>query len=586
LLGITSSGAFAAPIEQLAEGWSATGSGGQQVLDADTSVGAESDLVTSVPDTFSGADVASIIGASRFYDAGITGQNTITANIEAGHIWNGHETLGHVTTFVNSTDTLDSDGNPGTPEYDRHATWAGMMIGGRTGGTYQGDWQTGIAQDTDLQSAAIATNWSGGAYSTGFSTSVAAMNTAYDTMFGTADVINSSWGGTDPGGSSIIAKITDGLQNLHPQTTFVASAGNSGPGTNTVGSPGAGYNVITVGALQNDGANVYDSVASFSSRGPQDYYDPIHGTVSGVRAAVDIAAPGTGLTSAYYGGQTGGNNPSLTGSTAVAGTDYYNGNLAGTSFAAPITAAGATLLHSAREADTELAANAHADDARVIKAVLQNSATKIPGWDNGQAEVGGVIQTTQSLDWDSGAGDLNLDQAFDQYLTADTRDLAGLGGGLVDLTGWDYGEVGIGDVNSYDIDEVLLGGSTFTATLTWFREREYDYINSIAVDIAQANLDLIVRDIATGAVAESISLYNLVEHLSFVLPSTGRYAIDVVYTDNTFDATSDNSFGLEQYGLAWWAEAPAPGTLFLIAGGAIALCLRHRLAPNGGAEGA
>jgi hypothetical protein len=133
-------------------------------------------------------------------------------------------------------------------------------------------------------------------------------------------------------------------------------------------------------------------------------------------------------------------------------------------------------------------------------------------------------------------------------------------------------------MNSYVIDDLLLGGSTFTATLSWFREREYDYLNSTFIDAAQANLDLIVRDIATGAVAQSVSLYNLVEHLSFVLPYTGRYAIDVMYTDNTFDATTAG-FDEEQFGLAWWGEvtdAPAPGTLLLLLGGAAGLRLRFR----------
>lgn len=572
----------------LDDDWTFTAAGAQKTLDPHQTFAARNHLITSNPGTFTGADVAAITGATRFYGAGITGQNTASMNIEAGHVWNGHESLDHVSTFLNEGGTFDSDGNPATPEYDRHATWVGAMIGGRNGGTSPGDWQTGIAPATDLQSGAVATAWGGSAYSLGFNLNIASMHASYGPAFGQADVINSSWGGTDAAGSGSIALITDGLQNLNPTTTFVASAGNSGPGANTVGAPGSGYNVITVGALQNDGSNVYDSVAGFSSRGPQDYADPVNGTVSGVRAAVDIAAPGTELTGAFYGGQTGGNNPTLSGSSPVAGADLYSANLGGTSFAAPITAGGAALLHSAREDDPGLAANAVADDGRVVKAVLLNSADKIPGWDNGQSDVGGVVTTTQSLDWDSGAGALDLDRAFDQYLTAGTRDLAGLGGGVVNAVGWDFGEVGLGDMNSYVIDDLLLGGSTLTATLAWFREREYDYLNGTFLDAAQANLDLIVRDIATGAVAESISLFNLVEHLSFVLPYTGRYAIDVLYGANTFDATA-GSFDVEQFGLAWWgevADAPAPGTLLLLLlGGAATLrrrtALQHaRAQPN------
>ena len=66
--------------------------------------------------------------------------------------------------------------------------------------------------------------------------------------------------------------------------TIVFSAGNSGPGANTTGSPGTGKNIITVGAAEdvnpfggNDGCGTGDTgadnsndIISFSSRGPED----------------------------------------------------------------------------------------------------------------------------------------------------------------------------------------------------------------------------------------------------------------------------------------------------------------------------
>jgi hypothetical protein len=44
-------------------------------------------------------DVNAFLGAGRYYNHStpITGQNTITTNLEAGHMWNGHESLAHVT---------------------------------------------------------------------------------------------------------------------------------------------------------------------------------------------------------------------------------------------------------------------------------------------------------------------------------------------------------------------------------------------------------------------------------------------------------------------------------------------------------
>jgi len=545
-------------------------------LNSDETHAAENHLVTNIPNTFGGANVANLIGANRFYNAGVTGQNTIAANVEAGQIWNGHETLGHVANYVADPATFRSSGNAG-PEFDRHATWVGMMIGGRNGGSVQGPWQPGIAPGTDLRSGAIATGWGGNAYSLSFGATNQTLATAYGAFFGSADVINSSWGGFDPTGTSNIARITDGLANQNPLTTFVVSAGNSGPAPNTVSAPGSGYNNITVGALQNSGGNVYNAVANFSSRGPQDYFDPANGTVQGVRAAVDIAAPGTNLTGAYYGGQTGGNNPSLPGSAPSGGPNSYSGGLAGTSFAAPVTAGGAALLDSASKNDAGLAGNANSRDARVVKAVLLNSADKIPGWNNGQQNVGGVIQTVQSLDYASGAGALNLDKAYDQYIEAGTRDAAGLGGGAVQEVGWDYGQVGAGQTNTYFIDDPLLEGSTLTVTLDWFRERAFDPVAMTVADIAQANLDLFVRDlIANTIIAASKSIYNNVEHLSFLLPKTSRYAIDVAYLGNLF-----GNITVEQYGLAWQGTAavsaiPAPGTLALVLAGALGARLSRR----------
>ena len=542
--------------------------------DSNATISAEDHLITSIPGTFTGVNVADLVGASRFYAAGVTGQNTIAANVESGHIWSGHETLGHVTTFVADPSTFTSPGNSG-PEFHRHSTWVGMIIGGRNIESNPQAYQTGIASGTDLRSGAVATAWLGNAYSGSWDATDQTLATAYGAFFGSADVINSSWGETDPTGSATTALMTDGLANQNPMTTFVVSAGNSGPAANTVGSPGSAYNNIAVAALQNNGANIYDSVASFSSRGPQDYWDPVNGLVQGVRAAVDIAAPGTNLTSAYYGGQTGGNNPTLPGSVPSGGPNYYSGGLAGTSFAAPIVAGGVALLDSASKNDAALSGNPDSRDARVIKAVLMNSADKIAGWDNGQQNVGGVITTSQSLDWASGAGALNLDRAYDQYITAGTRDVAGLGGGTVEEVGWDYGQVGIGQTNSYLIDDYLLGGSIFTVTLDWFRERIFDLTGLIGQDIAQANLDLIVRDLISNTiVAESISIFNNVEHLSFLLPNTSRYAIDVAYIGNIF-----GSITAEQYGLAWQGTAtalPTPSTLALLLVGLLSASLVRR----------
>lgn len=347
-------------------------------------------------------------------------------------------------------------------------------------------------------------------------------------------------------------------------TTFVVAAGNTGSSTttNTVNGPASGFNSISVGALANDGSNAYTSIASFSSRGPQDFYNlTSQQIVSNVRAAVDIVAPGDTLTSAYYGGLTGGNKWATSGDTA---TNYYAYDIAGTSFAAPIVAGGASLLTSASK---YYPMDVDSRDSRVTKAVLMNSADKVTGWDNGQSTVSNVVTTTQSLDWALGAGRMNLDTAYDQYLSG-TKNVTGTAGGTISSIGWDLGQVSsMGSYNDYVFDTALLGGSVFDATLTWFRNCTTNTTTYDTSETGFANLDLQIWDSTfTTLIGTSASLYNSSELLHFVLPSTGLYGIRVAYTGYYGTAAA------ESFGLAWSATAiPEPGALALVATGLLGL---------------
>lgn len=500
-------------------------------------------VITWNPPDWSGPVVNYLVGADRFYNAGIYGQLASAANVEGFHAWSGHETLTQLSEQFTGTGALGSIGD--------HATAVASVIAGRGSLYYH---QAGIAPFVDIQSGAIATaDYGGGS----FDVSDLSLASTYGHFFGQVDVINSSWGGSgDPTGSSFQTVMLDGLALRNPTTTFVVAAGNSGPGNNQVGGPANGYNSISVGALGN--ANAFDQLASFSSGGPQDYWDPIAGTVAGVRAAVDVVAPGEDLVAAAY--IPGNSN----------GTYYYVG-IAGTSFAAPIVAGGVALMDSASRL---LGLDAESRDARVIKAVLMNSADKIAGWDNGQSLIGGVITTTQGLDYYSGTGALDLSNTYATYLTG-TRDVSGLAGGAVGNVGWDYGALaGLGAHNDYVINQTLLAGSTVAATLDWFRDRDAD-----GNDLAFANLNLEVWDSTfTHLIAASASEYNETEHLYFTAPTTGSYGLRVTYDTQMFGTT-----GTVDYGLAWSTSVqavPEPGMAMLfLAGGAVILAVRR--APGG-----
>jgi hypothetical protein len=535
----------------------------------------------------------SLVGAQRFYDAGYTGTNAVIANIEAGYVWNGHETLAHVTTIP--------VGPGAAGEIDRHATWVAMVLGGRAGGANPGDYQRGMAPDAQLASGAIATGWPASftRYTGSFNFNVsgistfgpyrAAFITGVPTSSGsrTADVVNSSYNGSgDFAGSNTLSGTLDALINQNPRTLLTTAVGNNtapnGEGPNKVLFPATGYNNLSVASLASNGGS-FNVPSFFSNGGPNDYFDPVNGTIGAVRQVVDIAAPGENFSTAYYGGETGGNGPTLMGppNGPAGGPDWYTRSVSGTSFAAPTVGGGAALLYDA--AYTVLATTPDARDSRVIKSVLMNSADKTMDWDNGQVDHpngGGGVFTTCGVDDRVGAGRLNLDRAFDQFLGG-TTDLAGTSHGMlgtVDAIGWDFGEVAQGLTNDYLMNGTISAGTTFTATLTWFRDRVAVGATDF-LDNSFDNLDLELWSAFGGVplslISESSSRYNNTEHFEFKVPTTGQYMLRVRWTDEVFDQIGDTD--AEQYGLAWaTATVPEPATLLTAAAATAALSFLRR----------
>lgn len=531
-----------------------------------------------------GVIINTLLGADRFYNAGYYGQNAVVANVEGGAIWNGHESLTQVNTYIHDPSIIGTQ----LGEFDFHATAVGMTIGGQGQFFY---YQAGIAPLTHLWSASIATQFAGDGSFTITDQSFIygykqAMQVGRDVNFDLgggfvitehriADVINSSWGFDEPTGSSFEAKTIDALAFVN-HTTVVFAAGNSGPGPNTVGGPATGYNKIAVGALAADTtATPYRNAADFSSRGPNDFYNPAKNTiVHGVRAAIDISAPGDGLALAYYGGTTGTNTGGVDQSAGA--NNFYITNAAGTSFAAPIVAGGAALL-----ADyAHINFTSHGYDGRVIKAVLLNSAEKIEGWNNGQHfdPNSTILRTTQGLDYATGAGRINLDRAFDQFTggTTDNATIAANGSHVLPI-GWTFGNTDVTHPANYIIDQPLIAGQTLTATLTWFVHRSFtDAINgadAIATDDRFDNLDLqiwkLLNGVPTAEIAESASLYNNVQHLSFPVPQDGQYLLRVIWAGQQYDLTTANPGAPlpEEFALAWSNTAvpePVGGLVLLL----------------------
>jgi hypothetical protein len=149
--------------------------------------------------------------------------------------------------------------------------------------------------------------------------------------------------------------------------------------------------------------------------------------------------------------------------------------------------------------------------------------------------------------------------------------------------GWDFGQVTSAATNDYFFDVPLLVGSRMTATLTWFRDRFINDAN-ITSDVSYDNLNLELWSVAAGSpvsiVSESASLFNNSEHFSFLLPSSGHYALRVRWFGEHFDLVGDPDQTL--YGLSWSAVAvPEPASLVLMGAGAagvLAVAARRRAA--------
>lgn len=246
-----------------------------------------------------------------------------------------------------------------------------------------------------------------------------------------ARISNNSWG--SPGSAGIYdadAQTFDALvRDAQPagsafgttgnqEMVLVVSAGNDGPGTGSINSPGSAKNVITVGAAEGvraiggtDGSGVSDTQADsandiigFSSRGP----------CADGRHKPEIVAPGTHITGGVYQASTnlvqypngiaatcydGSGVSGGPGGVAYfpASQQYFTAS-SGTSHSAPAVSGGVALLRQ-----YFLNQGSNAPSPAMTKAYLMNSARYV----NGLNAAGTLWSDTQ------GMGEMNLGLAFD-----------------------------------------------------------------------------------------------------------------------------------------------------------------------------
>ncbi|MGW5863309.1 S8 family peptidase [Streptomyces sp. NPDC055239] len=266
------------------------------------------------------------VHAPEAWAAGYDGKGTKVAVLDTGADAEHPDLKGRIGATENFTDSPDNEDRQG------HGTHTTSTVGGT--GAASGGKKKGVAPGTELLHGKVLNDSGSGATSW----IIAGMQWAVDEK---ADVVSMSLGNpartdcTDP-----MSTATEELAQSSTDTLFVLAAGNTGPGLNSVSSPGCAPSVLTVGAVDRD-----DSTASFSSRGPA------YGSHT---LKPEIAAPGVDISAAAAGGR---------------GVYAYQ-SMSGTSMATPHVA-GAAALVKQRHPDWS---------AQQIKSALVSSADSgIPG---------------------------------------------------------------------------------------------------------------------------------------------------------------------------------------------------------------
>jgi len=230
----------------------------------------------------------------------------------------------------------------------------------------------------------------------------------------------------------------------------VASIGNGTDSHAPVFYPGAGANVIGVGVVDSVRTEkLATNLANFALAYPE---HSSTGPTGDGRCKPDIVAPGNCLAAEL-------NEP-----------NRYEPTGNWSSFSAPVVAGAAGLLiqKAKEDPDLNLAVSPEGGNC-VIKAILLNSATKLPYWHKG--ELHADDDHVSPLDYVQGAGMLNTVGAYEHLIAGISRP------GDVPETGWDLNLVDKIQTpeNSYEIRLDEPADKFITATIAWNRHYKTEY---------------------------------------------------------------------------------------------------------------
>jgi hypothetical protein len=346
-----------------------------------------------------------------------------------------------------------------------------------------------------------------------------------------ADIGSNSWGDDTQGRYDISAQEFDALVRDadgtgHPYI-LEFSAGNAGPGSQTIGSPAVAKNVIATGACENDRFDFFiydtgqDAMADFSSRGP----------CEDGRIKPDVTAPGTWISSLR--------SPVGNDEFSWADIDFYYMFEGGTSQAGPhVSGAAAVFVQWYRASHT----NATPSPA-LVKAALINSAVDMDdevetgpvpnndeGW--GRVDLTEIIGADRTFDFVDQSITLATGQTYERHVVVeDSAEPLKITLAYTDVPGFPGALQAL--VNDLDLEVIAPDGTSYHGN-------QFDNGESIPN-------------------APSYDSINNVEAVHILTPQPGEYIVRVKARNVPSDARFDTGAVDQDFALVSSALIPAPG---------------------------
>jgi len=246
-----------------------------------------------------------LVGAPEAWGAGFDGTGVKVAVLDTGIDASHPDVTGKVVAFKSFVAGVD-----GVADGHGHGTHVAATVAGS--GAASGGSRKGVAPGAQLAVGKVLSDAGSG------SAAMIIVGMQWAAAEQDADIVSMSLGAGPTDGSDLLSQAVNEL-TASTGALFVIAAGNSGPGSETVATPGTADAALTVAATDK-----VDQLPSFSSRGPR---------AGDMALKPDIAAPGVGIVAARASGTNLG---------APVNDRYTSAN--GTSMATPHVAGAAAIL--------------------------------------------------------------------------------------------------------------------------------------------------------------------------------------------------------------------------------------------------